>query len=202
MSLRLIDPLAGRGEFTDRFGWRAAIPGVVGPMMHDGQDIAAPAGTPIVAAHAGRVTRKWWDTFIATGAPAGGNMLKISSARISTMYAHATRYVVNVGDEVRAGQVIGYVGTSGASSGAHLHFIALINGIAVDPMPYLKKETPVTNEEIKKIARAVADELLSRPITRADDPKKKTTLKTMISHMPGRVVEMRRGFAEILKRPK
>lgn len=121
---------------TDAFGWRAAIPGVVAAQLHTGQDYAADTGTPVYAAHAGRVNRVWWDTMM-NGAPAGGNMLQIGAAQCSTRYAHLDRYAVTVGQEVRAGDLIGYVGSTGAATGSHLHFELLLpGGQFVDPRPY------------------------------------------------------------------
>lgn len=135
MAIALVHPCPD-GRPTDPFGWRAAIPGVVGPQLHTGQDYAADAGTPIYAAHAGRVNRLWWDAF-TNGAGAGGNMLQVGAAQCSTRYAHLSRYAVKLGDEVRAGQLIGYVGATGAATGPHLHFELLIGGQFVNPTPYL-----------------------------------------------------------------
>ncbi|GAB2558847.1 M23 family metallopeptidase [Leucobacter ruminantium] len=136
MSIALVHPCP-TGKRTDAFGWRAAIPGVVGPQLHTGQDWAAPAGTPVYAAHAGRVNKVWWDT-MRDGSPAGGNMLQIGAANLSTRYAHLSSYAVRLGDEVRAGQVIGYVGRTGAATGDHLHFELLLpGGQFVNPVPYL-----------------------------------------------------------------
>ncbi len=134
--IQLTHPLPS-GVATDAFGYRAAIPGVVGAQLHTGQDWKAPKGTPVLAAHAGRVNRVWVDVF-ADGSPAGGNMLQIGSAQCSTRYAHLNGYAVKLGDEVRAGQVIGYVGRTGAATGDHLHFELLLpGGQFVNPVPYL-----------------------------------------------------------------
>lgn len=198
MSLSLVDPLAGAGTPTDPFGWRAGIPGVIGPQLHTGDDQAAPEGTPIAAAHSGRVTRVYVDRFL-DGTKAGGRMIEVASARCVTRYAHLSGYAAKAGDEVKAGQRIGYVGHDGAATADHLHFELLLNGQFVDPRPYIRKDTPVTKNEIEQIADRVVEKLLSRQIPRADDPKRKTTLKTMISHMPGRVVDMREGFAVLAK---
>ena len=136
MSITLTHPLP-TGTPTDAFGWRAAIPGVVASQLHTGQDWKAPRGTPVLAAHNGRVNRVWWD-LMADGSPAGGNMLQIGAAGFSTRYAHLDRYAVKFGDEVRAGQIIGYVGATGAATGPHLHFELLLpGGQFVNPLPYL-----------------------------------------------------------------
>lgn len=140
MTVRLLDPLRGAGRLTDPYGPRKAIPGTVGAQLHTGADLAAPALTPIYAAHAGRITRVWWDT-MRDGSPAGGNMTELAAAGYATRYAHADHYVVNAGTEVGAGDLIGYVGATGAATGAHLHFELLLNGQFTDPMPYIKPAT-------------------------------------------------------------
>lgn len=143
MSITLTHPLP-QGTPTDGFGPRAAIPGVVGAQLHTGQDWAAPRGTPVLAAHSGLVERVWWDTF-ANGSPAGGNMLQIGAAPYATRYAHLDGYAVKVGDQVTAGQIIGYVGRTGAATGTHLHLELLRNGVFIDPVPYLSASpTPTT----------------------------------------------------------
>lgn len=139
MTITLVRPVTG--ALTDRYGWRGAVYGAAGQLivpaqLHTGQDFAAPAGAPIYAAHAGRITRRWWDVF-PDGSPAGGNMLTIGSAAFSTRYAHLSGYAVREGDEVQAGQLIGYVGATGAATGAHLHFELQLPGGYVDPLPYL-----------------------------------------------------------------
>lgn len=126
---------------TDRFGWRPAVYGkggklIVGPQLHTGQDWAADTGTPVYAAHSGRVNRIWWDTFV-DGTPAGGNMLQIGAAIVSTRYAHLSRYAVALGAHVNAGELIGWVGATGAATGPHLHFELLVGSQFVDPLPYL-----------------------------------------------------------------
>lgn len=150
MSLNLSHPCP-TGTPTDGFGWRKAIPGVVRAQLHAGQDYAAPKGAPVLAAHSGRVNKVWWDEF-SNGDPAGGNMLQIGAANCSTRYAHLNAYAVRLGDEVRAGQVIGYVGRTGAANGDHLHFELLLpGGQYVNPVPYLTA-TPTTKKEAKKMA--------------------------------------------------
>lgn len=151
--IALSRPVHGATE-TDSFGWRAAIPGVVAAQLHTGQDYAAPLGTPVYAAHAGRVNRIWWDTMM-DGSPAGGNMLQIGAAQCSTRYAHLNRYAVAAGQEVRAGDLIGYVGSTGAATGAHLHFELLLpGGQFVDPRPYMTGDT-MTPSQLKQIIDAI-----------------------------------------------
>lgn len=139
--IRLSHPLPG-GRETDPFGWRPGIPGVVGPQLHTGQDYAAPMGTPILAAQDGQVRAVWFDQF-PSGAGAGGNMVSIADARVETRYAHMDApSPLTPGQWVRAGDIVGYVGTSGASTGPHLHFEALINGQFVNPVAYIGASLP------------------------------------------------------------
>ena len=102
---------------------------------HDGMDIAAPCGSPIVAAAAGTVV----ESFYSSGY---GNRLVIDHGivdghQLRTSYNHAQGYQVSVGDQVSQGQVIGYVGTTGASTGCHLHFQVWLDGTLTDPQPLL-----------------------------------------------------------------
>jgi murein DD-endopeptidase MepM/ murein hydrolase activator NlpD len=133
------------GDFPIRQGsgsmiWPAngPITGVFGEArpghMHAGVDIAAPAGTPIRAADDGRVV-----LMQGVGASGGyGNFTCVQhSASLSTCYAHQSRFGTSLGASVDKGQVIGYVGNTGHSFGAHLHFEVRVNGSPVNPMGYL-----------------------------------------------------------------
>jgi murein DD-endopeptidase MepM/ murein hydrolase activator NlpD len=112
------------GTFTSPFGMRWG-------RLHAGIDIAAPEGTPIRAADDGTVVLAGW-----TGGY--GNYTCIShGGSLTTCYAHQSRYGTSSGANVSKGQVIGYVGNTGHSFGAHLHFEVRINGNPVDPMGYL-----------------------------------------------------------------
>ncbi len=100
--------------------------------MHNGVDMAAPAGTPIYAAKSGKVTTA---SFQKNGA---GNYVSINHGDgFSSIYMHMTRYIVSAGDYVSAGQVIGYVGNTGLSKGAHLHFGISYQGKYVNPLQYI-----------------------------------------------------------------
>ena len=112
------------GTFTSPFGMRWG-------RLHAGVDLAAPEGTPIRAADSGRVV-------LAAYTGGYGNYTCIShSASLSTCYGHQSRYATSAGASVSKGQVIGYVGNTGNSYGAHLHFEVRVNGTPVDPMGYL-----------------------------------------------------------------
>lgn len=99
---------------------------------HSGIDLAAPYGTPITAADSGQVIWAGWDW---SGL---GWAVKINHGHyIATIYGHMDHYVVKIGQNVTQGQVIGYEGTSGASTGPHLHFMVMVNNIWVDPTLYV-----------------------------------------------------------------
>jgi murein DD-endopeptidase MepM/ murein hydrolase activator NlpD len=112
------------GSFSSPFGQRWG-------RLHAGQDIAAPTGTPIHAADSGRVA-------IAGMTGGYGNYTCIQhGGNISTCYGHQSRIGVSVGQSVRQGQVIGAVGSTGHSTGPHLHFEVRVGGSPVNPMGYL-----------------------------------------------------------------
>jgi murein DD-endopeptidase MepM/ murein hydrolase activator NlpD len=99
--------------------------------MHTGIDFAAPIGTPIFAAAGGVVAS-------AEQHPEFGNAVAIDHGNgLSTLYAHASRLAVKTGDIVRKGQAIAYVGTTGRSTGPHLHFEVHVNGAPQNPSRYL-----------------------------------------------------------------
>jgi lipoprotein NlpD len=114
-----------RGRMSSRFGRRNGRP-------HEGVDIAAKQGTPILAAEAGRVIHSGW------GLGAYGRVVIVKHAgKYSTVYAHNRKNKVSVGDFVERGQVIAQVGTSGNASGPHVHFEIRRNRNPQDPIPYL-----------------------------------------------------------------
>jgi murein DD-endopeptidase MepM/ murein hydrolase activator NlpD len=112
------------GTFTSPFGPRWG-------RLHAGIDIAAPEGTPIRAADSGRVVLAAW-----TGGYGNYTCIQHSGA-LATCYAHQSRLGTTIGANVSKGQVMGYVGNTGNSFGAHLHFEVRVNGSPVDPMGYL-----------------------------------------------------------------
>ncbi len=119
-----------QGRISSYFGWRNVS--VNGNRYHGGLDIAAPAGTPVRAARSGVVTRAgWWGTY--------GNVVVLDHGDGSeTRYAHLSSVAVRVGQALRQGDVLGAVGSTGASTGPHLHFEVRFDGRAVDPLPYLQ----------------------------------------------------------------
>lgn len=112
------------------YGWREP-PTSGASSFHSGVDLAAPQGTPVYAAKSGTVTTACYDS-------AGGYMVKINHHDgFSSAYLHMTNYVVKVGDIVSQGQLIGYVGSTGISTGPHLHFTIYYNGSTVNPANYI-----------------------------------------------------------------
>ena len=118
-------------RFSSPFGMR--LHPVYGDYrLHNGVDLSAPEGTPIYASRAGQV-------IVATYGASGGNYVMIDhmDGTYTTMYLHMTRYVVSVGQNVAAGELIGYCGSTGVSTGPHLHFSIFKNGVAVNPADYI-----------------------------------------------------------------
>ena len=100
--------------------------------MHNGVDLALPQGEPIYAAKSGKVTTA---SYQAGGA---GYYVSINHGDgFTSVYMHMTHYIVAPGQYVTAGQVIGYVGSTGGSTGPHLHFGIAYNGTYVNPMDYI-----------------------------------------------------------------
>lgn len=115
---------------SSSFGWRRN-PVTGRHAMHEGLDFAAPAGTPIYAASGGVVTQ-------ARFRSGYGNLVEIMHGNgLSTRYAHASAIKVNEGDLVERGQVIALVGSTGRSTGAHLHFEVRMAGHPLDPVLFL-----------------------------------------------------------------
>lgn len=101
--------------------------------LHSGMDIGAPMGSYVIAANDGIVTK-------ATYSYSYGNMVMIDhGGGVSTLYAHGSEIISKVGDVVKRGDVIMKVGSTGWSTGPHLHFEIIINGNAIDPFPYVTK---------------------------------------------------------------
>jgi murein DD-endopeptidase MepM/ murein hydrolase activator NlpD len=109
---------------TSPFGWRWG-------RMHEGIDLGAAYGTPIAAAGSGTVIYAGW-------LGGYGNLTVIDhGGGLATAYGHQSRIAVSVGQQVAGGEIIGYVGSTGHSTGPHLHFEVRVNGQAVDPLGYL-----------------------------------------------------------------
>ena len=128
-------PLEQAGTITSWFGWRKdPITGET--TYHEGVDIGVPNGTPILAAADGTVT-----VANATDSYAGGwgYYVKIQhGSGFDTLYAHCSAIAVRTGEKVTKGQIIAYVGSTGRSTGEHLHWEVYLNGTRVDPLNYFK----------------------------------------------------------------
>ena len=126
-----ITPVSG-WRLTSPFGMRTH-PILKVKRMHNGIDMACAQGTPIYAPRAGKVTRT---AYQAGGA---GNYVSINHLDgFASIYMHMTHYVVSEGQTVSAGQLIGYVGSTGLSSGPHLHFGISYAGTYVNPLAYVR----------------------------------------------------------------
>ena len=122
------------GAVTSPYGYRVhPIYGYWG--LHDGTDFSAPCGTPERAAGAGTVISRVYSSVY-------GNRLYLDVGRVNgknmtVVYNHLTSYRVSTGQRVKRGEVVGYAGSTGWSTGCHLHFTVLLDGRPVDPMGYL-----------------------------------------------------------------
>ncbi len=114
---------------SSEFGGRTS-PGGIGSTNHKGRDYAASTGTPIYAAASGTVIEVGYNG-------ARGNYVIINHGDLATLYQHCSRILVSTGQSVSTGQNIALVGSTGASTGPHLHFEVWVNGTPVDPRLYL-----------------------------------------------------------------
>ncbi|HEY0644886.1 MAG TPA: peptidoglycan DD-metalloendopeptidase family protein [Nocardioides sp.] len=119
------------GYVTSPFGYR------IHPIyhywgLHDGVDFGGGCGTPLKAAAPGRVVASYWSAVYGNRLVVDHGLL--AGRGVATIYNHASSYNVGVGDTVTEGQVLGYEGSTGWSTGCHLHFTVMVNGQAVDPM--------------------------------------------------------------------
>jgi len=128
--------------------------------LHTGTDFAAPMGTPIMASGSGTITRAKW-------CGGGGNCIKIKhNSTYETVYAHMKSFAkgMKVGKKVRQGQIIGYVGSTGMSTGPHLHYEVIVNGKKVNSQTLkLPSGKTLKDEERKKfeIHRIKTDVLIA-----------------------------------------
>lgn len=130
-------PCPGYSRVSSKYGNRTCP--IHGKEFHDGVDLAAPAGTPIYAARSGTVTK--------AGKNGGyGNYISIDhGGGMMSFYAHCKALYVKQGDKVTAGQKIAAVGSTGSSTGNHLHFGMHKNGAKVNPMSYVSPSDKASN---------------------------------------------------------
>ena len=122
LGINLIRPVSG--VLTSRYGYRWG-------RTHTGIDIGVPTGTPIKASASGTVTFAGWKGSL-------GNLVVISHGNgIQTYYGHNSKLLVSAGQTVSAGQVIAKAGSTGRSTGSHLHFEIRINGSSINPQSYV-----------------------------------------------------------------
>jgi murein DD-endopeptidase MepM/ murein hydrolase activator NlpD len=120
-----------QGPLTSPFGQRDHVMGGGGTQFHAGIDISVPAGTPVQAAQEGTVVFAGYNG-------AYGRAVKLDHPNgLSTLYAHNSRILVHVGQNIKAGQVICLSGSTGRSTGPHLHFEVHKDAWPVDPLTYL-----------------------------------------------------------------
>ena len=125
LGITLIEPVQGR--ITAKYGEKSSVRSSV----HTGLDIAAPGGTPIKAAASGTVVFSGRKGIF-------GKMLVISHGNgVQTYYAHCSKLLANVGDKVSQGEVIANVGSTGNSTGNHLHLEVRVNGQSYNPQKYV-----------------------------------------------------------------
>jgi murein DD-endopeptidase MepM/ murein hydrolase activator NlpD len=125
-------PIKMNVEFTSGFGVRSD-PFHAGAAMHPGIDLAGSYGTPIYATADGTVLRAGWNS------GGYGNLVEIDHGRgITTRYGHMSAVLVRAGDHITRGQQIGRMGSTGRSTGNHLHYEVRIDGRAVNPIPFMK----------------------------------------------------------------
>ncbi|HEX6741370.1 MAG TPA: M23 family metallopeptidase, partial [Sphingomicrobium sp.] len=125
-------PVKADASFTSGFGVRSD-PFHAGAAMHPGIDLAGSYGTPIYATADGTVLRAGWNS------GGYGNLVEVDHGRgITTRYGHMSAILVSAGQHVTRGQQIGRMGSTGRSTGNHLHYEVRIDGRAVNPIPFMK----------------------------------------------------------------
>ncbi len=123
-------PVPGYSNITSEYGMRThPVTGVYA--LHNGLDIGAPTGVDFVSANDGIVTKSEYDF-------AYGNMVVVDhGGGVTTLYAHGSEILVEVGESVTRGQPVLKIGSTGYSTGPHAHFEVRFNGISTDPLPYI-----------------------------------------------------------------
>jgi murein DD-endopeptidase MepM/ murein hydrolase activator NlpD len=141
VSIPTLMPIVSERAMSSGFGMRVH-PVLGGLRAHKGIDMPAPTGTPIRAAADGTVGKADWF---------GGYGLYVQlehGAGLETRYGHMSRIAVAEGQAVHKGDVIGYVGSTGRSTGSHLHYEVRVAGEAVNPVPYMQAGTPAAPTQL------------------------------------------------------
>ncbi len=171
-------------RITSAFGWRLNPTGP-GSYIHIGQDYGVACGTPVRAAEDGTVIQSAW-------AGHSGQRVRVDhGSGVETAYSHNSLLVARVGDTVRRGDLLALSGTTGNSTGCHLHFEVYLNGKWVDPAQYLPllpgHVRPVTEAERQRIARTralPADHVTAASSTAPDPTSTKQTPSTPADSAP------------------
>ena len=162
---RAADAPSDTAAQTQQAAVAVPAPRVVRPLfMHDGADLVAPTGTPVYAAA---------DGVVIGAAPNGGygNWIRIDhQGKLSTVYGHLSSFAPGIqeGARVSQGELIGFVGNTGRSTGSHLHFEILSNGKAVDPLVYPElKRAQLRGADLERFRKQVKNALAERERERA-----------------------------------
>ena len=146
-----------QAEFTSGFGVRSD-PFKGYAAMHAGIDLSGPYGTPIYATADGTVSNAGWNS------GGYGNLIKVDHGRgIETRYGHLSQILVHAGDRITRGQLIGRMGSTGRSTGNHLHYEVRIDGRAVNPIPFMKSTDYVLAMQRRSGAPAMESVALGGP---------------------------------------
>jgi murein DD-endopeptidase MepM/ murein hydrolase activator NlpD len=139
-------PLQGY-RLTSDYGMRTH-PVLGGRRAHKGIDLASPTGTPVYAPADGMVGKaEWFSSY--------GLYIQVEhGGDLQTRYGHLSRLNVAAGQFVKKGDLIGYVGSTGRSTGSHLHYEVRVAGEAVNPLPYMQDSTPAANGAVTQLALA------------------------------------------------
>ncbi|MFL4474291.1 M23 family metallopeptidase [Paeniglutamicibacter sp. MACA_103] len=157
--IQLIHPVASR-HITSPYGWRNNPTGP-GTQIHIGQDYAVPCGSPVFASADGTVVQSAW---------AGHSGMRVTidhGSSVRTGYSHNSRLIAKVGDTVKQGQLVALSGTTGNSTGCHVHFEVIINGRWNDPRNFLPVIPGQPNPKIDSRRTTIAAE----PIRNTGDPR-------------------------------
>jgi murein DD-endopeptidase MepM/ murein hydrolase activator NlpD len=131
---------AQKGVISQGFGptdFTMEPPGFGAPHFHTGVDVAAQSGTPIFAADDGVVATAETSMLGNQIVGYGRHVIIAHHNGVMTLYGHLDGYIVKPGDRVTQGQLIGVMGSTGMSTGPHLHFEVRVNNVPTDPSPYL-----------------------------------------------------------------
>ena len=144
------------GELGSAFGWRTD-PITGRSALHTGLDFPAAPSTPILAAAGGVVVTQEYHADY-------GNMIEVDHGNdLVTRYAHASKTWVKKGDLIKRGQIIAEVGTTGRSTGPHLHFEVLVQGIPQDPQKFLQASQPAPATQVAAVVKPPAGQAGPKP---------------------------------------